>query len=632
MRIKLLAATLLCLLAGAITSSAQSPFLQTPNWREVRKLQPGELQLKMTLPKDHFYQGEIINAALEFSNTSATPYHVWIGTSDRSGRITDTAFFANDATGVPVVDPLKWYFMMGGFGGGLGNYKELGNWSITLPANQWLRFDKPGVYTLFAWSNRVQKGEIAHSPERAVLVPLVSDKVQITIDPLPPDAEKQIIAQAREKIASGGKPAGEAIEQLRYLGTPAAGAELIPLLSNEATAFDAILGLCAAPDPGAEAGTILAAVRQGKLPLQGEVVFLYSSLNAYDLLMKFVAAQPDSPEARQLAQEITPAMNQARDEITAAALSASGGKGPAYIQALLTKFQENNRDPAARAALVQHQLELSVEQAISLLEGWDNLGGEDFLPLARKMAGAPTFSVAALGALVKSKPDEARALLIADASRPKSGFFSSSNGSFGMGRLHLPPAPIPELDSVLRGRLAINVNAETLFYLDELGSVALLPDAIAVYQAHEGKWACEIERRFLQYWLRCDPKGGLEALTRALQARESTGCFRTVLEQVLGERWTPGAMPLVVQSLDDPDEEVVLSAVRVLEIHADSSYIDKSLSALERLQAASAAGAATPVAMFRGRPASIARQLLVSKNWHYTPEQQKRLQAIAHGK
>ncbi len=629
---KILALSLCCLVAAELTSGAQMGPFTPPDWPTDRKAQPEGLQLKMTLPKDHFYQGEIINAALEFSNASTTPYHLWVGNYDRSGRIPDIAFEAQDAAGQRVPDPLQWYFMMGGMGGGLGNVQDLGTWTITLPVNQWLRFDHPGVYTIYAWSNRVQKGPRVQGSSRTDPVTLVSDKMQITIDPFPPEKEQQIIAQAEANIALGGELAPPAVAQLRYLETPAARAALIPLLADQRTSFDASMGLYAAPDPAAEAANILAAVSEGKLPLRGDIAFLYSRFKTHDLMVKFLTTPPTPQEAQQLGPEMAAAMGKANEELTAAALKASGGKGDAYIQVLLTKFQQNSRDPAVRADLVQHQLELSDKQADDLLEGWDYLGGDDFLPLARKMAGPPTYSLPALMALVKSQPDEARAVMAADAKWPKSNIFTNHRGSFQYDRVHLAAAPLPELDSILRQKLATGIDLEsTLFYIDEFGTPALLPDVIARYQPHEGRWACEPLKFVLRYWLRCDPKAGVEALSRALQARAETGCYKTVLEGVLTDRWNDAALPMLSQALNDPDNEVALSAVKVLALHADSTYIDKTIAALERIDAATVKGTGMPGTRVSGQSTMAASQLLESKNWTYTPGQKQRLQALAQG-
>lgn len=97
------------------TTSLLAQFLtpETVDWQEVRARQPEGLVLTIDLPKTTFRQGEVVDAMLTFRNTSSTPYHLWVGTGDRSGRIPDIAFYAVDAKGKSVADPLRWYFERG---------------------------------------------------------------------------------------------------------------------------------------------------------------------------------------------------------------------------------------------------------------------------------------------------------------------------------------------------------------------------------------------------------------------------------------------------------------------------------------------------------------------------------------
>ena len=61
-------------------SYAQS--ISGSNWQDVRNHQPAALHLKLILPKDHVFQGEKIDATLEFSNDDATRfYSVAVGTA-----------------------------------------------------------------------------------------------------------------------------------------------------------------------------------------------------------------------------------------------------------------------------------------------------------------------------------------------------------------------------------------------------------------------------------------------------------------------------------------------------------------------------------------------------------------------
>src|SRR5450631_2890530 len=74
------------------------------SWQEIRNHQPAALHLKMTLAKDHFYQGEKIDATLDFSNDEATkPYSLAVGAGARGA-----VFHATDEKGNVVPDPLQW--------------------------------------------------------------------------------------------------------------------------------------------------------------------------------------------------------------------------------------------------------------------------------------------------------------------------------------------------------------------------------------------------------------------------------------------------------------------------------------------------------------------------------------------
>jgi hypothetical protein len=389
-------------------------------WQEVRDHQPPGLQMKLILPKDHFFQGEEINGTIEFANNSPAPYYLWAGSASRFGRASGIAFFAESTSGDGVIDPLAWIWNKVDDMGmnGMGTFKDLGTWSITLPTAYWLRFDKPGTYTLYVWSDRAQAGD---QPKPGVQgqspthVQLVSDRITITIDPLTPEQEEQTLAEAKVKLATTADR-GEGALELNALQTPSARDALRPLLDdkdNSGASNVASTGLMEAPDLRAEATLLFADVSQGKLAVNGAIQWAYSWTKTYGM--------PDGSSTVPYAQQ-TPAMQEelanqrlawsqalasARQEILDAAEKATGGSGPAYVQTLWTAFMGNRLDPQARAAVVAHQLELSQENKDRVLREWffelreshrvhppgyssvpmngiPRWGGEDFLPLVRE--------------------------------------------------------------------------------------------------------------------------------------------------------------------------------------------------------------------------------------------------------
>ncbi len=622
-------ALLLVFLFLVIASTKADDYPPSPaDWSAWRKLQPEGLDFKMTLPKDHFYQGEIIEATLYWRNNSKEPFHIWAGKYDRSGRITDLGFLAKDSIGNFMPDPAAWYFMKGGERGGAGQVDSLGTWSFTLPVNQWLRFDKPGTYTIYAWSSRVHKGDIDIThPMQTEKVDLVSDPITLTIEPLQLDVEKAVIEDAKARIARGGEDEAKAsLAKLLYLQTPAARAQLVLYLGQPDLEGQAAEGLVAAPNPPVEAEDVLRAVREQKIPLSDFTIYFYSLLKTCDPKWQTVVApQGLFSEERQEQQSL---IRQEQEEIIQVGLKASGGKGPSYLRALVGQLRFEPKAPGPRAALAKVQLQLSKEQVNDFLYNWNSWGGEEFTPLARKMAGGPEYSLLGLRALLKTNLAEGIALLAEDARQPRSRYFAPNRNIYEMADLQLAATPQPELDSVLLEHFKTGSDPEVAaFYIYQFASPALLPEVITQYRTQEKTWDPERQRFYLRYWLRCDPEAGVEALAQALTYR-SGGGYRNLLQRVLNECWVPAALPLVMKALQDPDFDVVNGAVRVLELHADSASIAPVIAALDRVQKETDRKGVQPG---KGRGTYLAMDLLASKNWTYTTEQKRHLEAMGDG-
>ena len=273
---------------------------------------------------------------------------------------------------------------------------------------------------------------------------------------------------------------------------------------------------------------------------------------------------------------------------------------------------------------MKHQLDLSKTQAELLLGDGNKIAGEEFVPLARKMAAEPHWNVSALRTLAEWKPTEAQALLVRNIWFTNTGFQASGADEATMGRLHLPVTPMPDMNLVLKEKLRTgSVLGLTSYYLQQFGTPELLPAAIECYEQRGGRGNPVIQKFFLWYWLRCDPKGGTEALAHALEYRSVSHNYKFLLKDVLLERWTPEALPLVLRSLDDPDADVVTSAILVLEAHgAGEDNLEHCLSALKR---ASLLPPGTEKSAAPGVIHSVAKRLMESRNWSYTPEQKAML-------
>jgi len=620
------------LLFGIPPVDAQFLTPERVDWSEVSKRQPEGLSLNLEVSKASYFRGEVIEATLTFKNASDVPYHLWVGNYDRSGRIPDIAIYAFDSKERQVADPLRWYFERGGMGGGLGNIQDLGEWKITIPANQWLRFDQPGTYSLRAFSDRVKKGdrfEQSNSPESRVS--LVSNAVNITISALDPMQESHIIAESQAGISEGGKAAESAVTALRYLDTPASRSLLLPLIGSPQP-FDALMGLYASANPSVEAASLLDAVRSGKLKFGPNIPQAYATLKTAGLRIFPVPTTREEQEA--LGKRFQSDFTAASEEITEAGKTATGGTGPDYNQALLTTlFQDPVKRPQIRSELVKVQLDLTLEQADKILRNWTDFGGDEFLPLVRKFVADPTYSPDALKALALLKPEEARPLIIEDLQRERPLYLvpKASSQIANAPLLTLPEEPIPELTVFFRDQLKVEHPNNLDLLTDSIaryGTPDLLPDVIKFYLPREGQWACSIQADVLKFWLRYESPGALGALRRALAAREDTRCYTSVLSSVLLEEWNEAALPIVVSCLDDPEPEVALSAIKVLEARSDISHLGPSLVVLQRISA-SATKENLP-AYYASRGA--AQLLLQSTRWALDDSQRLQLKVIVLGR
>ena len=451
------------LVVGMTRSEANfdlSGVVPNPDYEAVLADQPAGLRLTMTLPKDHFYQGEKIAATLTYSNTGKDSYAAWIMRGDRSGRIQDIRFFGQDEHGTSVEDPIGWIYMMVISGGGLTQSKELKDGSsaeTTVFINQWLRFDHPGTYTVFAEADNVRT-EIVTATNYDKSAHLVSNKVTITIAPLPPDQEKKIVDDAllqivaaydhhddpkltqtanEDKAHTMAYTAVPAIETLRYLQTPLARDALRSRLDKTPEYmlagghFEMEAALLGAPDRPKEAQFILDDVQAGKLKVDNSLVGLYAQLKSYPQFMEEMAWERRTLTPAQIPQRQTisatwdKSRKDAEKEILAAARAASSKTGVSDLDLIWTAFLTNPSDPDYRAPVVAHQLDFSHDRQLQLLRlveiyfcGHMAPPGKnytpDFLPLVRLYLGAPAYNRNALMILSYARPDEAHDITLAD--------------------------------------------------------------------------------------------------------------------------------------------------------------------------------------------------------------------------
>jgi hypothetical protein len=180
---------------------------------------PAGLTLTISVPKKRFYMGEPMPVTFTYEMQGEGKLEIWGGTYDRSGRISDINWYTSDAAGKSVPDPLEGW-SLGGRGGGKGHYFTVTKgkpFSQTFYANEWLRFDRPGNYTIAVISWRIsgcyKEFGVAANP------------IQIGITTIEESKLDRLISEYEETIPTGttnwrkalSKEQGQALLFLRFL-------------------------------------------------------------------------------------------------------------------------------------------------------------------------------------------------------------------------------------------------------------------------------------------------------------------------------------------------------------------------------------------------------------------------------
>jgi hypothetical protein len=606
-----------------------------------RKASPPGVALEMSAPKGTYHVGEKIPVTLKFSNASTQLYQVWAGTYDRSGRISDV-WFAVDGPGGGWADPLGEYFSREWaiYGGGLGQCAKLGEHAQTFDMNEWVRFDKPGVYRCYCVTTRVQADDGKNEQ-----LPVVSQIAEFKITPADEAFVQATVAQARRDL-DDEKLRGQAVRTLRFLATPEAVDMLAGLTDDSQVAQEAMFGLIGARDRAGALQILRKKLDDPDVALNQtlETAIVELTLSPQDRINTANGQDSYDEQVAALAhlEERGAAIEQKKARIAAelAAYVAKGldrkrGRALASTCAHLL-FNAKMDNPQLRRSLAANYSMFTPDERVLLLndDHWPLAKCPEFEPILAKIVAQPLRGEdwywpgeqsLALLRYCDFQPQKARALILADIRQPQPKLSAKA-------ALSLPADALPaDFDVVLLKNLTSKDKPEPDRYkvvplIEQYGTKAILPGVLAYYREAEGRWPCEIEDSFLRFWIKQDRPAGLEALVRVAKSHQ-TGCYKEVLLHTLGGNWQDDLQKLLLPFLDDPSPDAAAQAAQLLGEHGDGQCVEPMIAALARRPVTTDRAKDANRNQLEGRCVIIAA-LANGKHFQLTPQQRSRITAL----
>jgi len=537
------------------------------------------LEVSIGTNQREFHIGETIPLQLSFSSTVKDRYQINMAQYDRSGRMNYEHFTISPAQGA--VDPLPAH--TGGMGG-LTNFRFLSSepWTIKLNLNEWVRFTRPGEYRLIVSSNRVgardQSNPLGASPATAR-----SNEITLKIVAPDPVWQKRVFKEAvrnldapaplkPEQMEQYATSRRQAVETLRFLGTADAAREMARRMRGEDSGgLDYIcqLGLISSPERSAARSALAEALADSDHPINANFLYALRMVNSDPS-----ATNANSREGQQRAvEELLAALPNKRGKALSISLSTAVNEawnGDALPQQTTDKL-------VSQLVSMFDQLPLN-EQNSLLSYRWDKIGSAAMLPILRRYAqsyrdfpqmreasayNSLQLSGSALRHWYELDPAEARPVIITEISRPRPRFDARVLGI-------LPDEALPEVDFTLAEHLAASDDLDGSSHLASLiaryATAAILPQITEKLDSKIGKWACAIQDPILAYLLRVNPAIARPRIEQAIASRGQgfSACNHGLFQTISEIRYDPVLEEIGIQSLDDPDPQVAMTAATML--------------------------------------------------------------------
>jgi hypothetical protein len=613
-----------------------------------------DAQLSIAIPdgRSSFREGEIIPLQLSFTSTADKRYWADDRNYDRSGRLSLEVYCIEpDAR-----DPLADYFRGGLFmGGGLGSTQQLSNAPFTASAelNEW-RQPVPGHYRLYVVSFRVWRPPDAseNTPYGREAVTLRSNSIEFDITK--PDfvwQTKQLENARAVYQAASGDEQRRVARELRFLNTEKSTRALANLfwsLNDQNAGWELMFGIVGSPYRSEAIGSMQREISNPAHPITQEFLQTLTKLQinadpAWDPPTYDPAHQEALQEYWKKRQE------HERDQMRAAlvpVITALPHKADrAHAVTLHTIAESSELLDAATAAQIRKQL---IEEWETLPENtkqeliqyrWFLVAGPDMLPNLRNFVSrrVPPFRTndamardVALRHIYEIDPAEGRSLIVRDLNNLQAQPSLSLVKLLSAGELQ----PMVK-DAV--ARVEKSDARELDYHLVELfADNSALPGIKAVFNENLGQWACEAQTALLRYFLRVEPEFGVKAVETSLVAREVTGCYHQLLQD-LGDD-LPRVESIAIKALDDSDPETASDAAlslgkwgtgdaepalwdRLKRFHKE--WQSREAELIEKPPYTDSIGRATALELL------LVKSIATGTNWICGPEKFARLSALA---
>lgn len=537
--------------------------------------------LVVSTPKGQtkFQQGELIPIDLSFTAGTPKRFSINMASYDRSGRMPYETFVVNPVEGA--VDPLVVYFkaFQCFLGGGLTNFQYLSTKPVVIPLelNEWVRFDRPGVYRVSLISHRVTDQDAGDRDPQPVEVR--SNELVLAIVPADPAWQREELARIRNVLGQfpptgSVQPDGQralALKRLRYLGTVDAAREMATLFrsGDSNTESECVFGLVGSQNRQSGLEEMRRLLATPDFPVSQTFLTTMSLLSLEPNSSSEVLPKEREEHFRRLREELIRVLPIKTS--WALALSADAALSGDKAEILPDVRQTISRE------LIASFESSPVEERIKWLQWrWDDVKGHQWIPLLRGIATQYTdfpvpnemhayqsleVSAAALTDWYGLDPDDARSAVIAEIDRHKPRF---SYETLGL----LPDTTLPESEQIVARHFveATDYNAEANLagLLFRYADRDVLPIVLPKIQHSVGAWACAPQKNALAYVLKVDQEAARPLIEHALSARGQTGCWDTVLTDVGAMQRGTVLEGFALEALHDRDAQLATDAARYL--------------------------------------------------------------------